>query len=176
MDLVGVEPTSAQGNHTLSTRLFQPSVFVCRQDLDHQPASYPLKFHLCSEACTDYFRLNLHRLISGFGNTSSERCPVRLSDSRIKPVTYCTSVRQRERNCFRQLIFRSLRFRSQSTMLRVLTYHFVLPSNPNKPMVMRMSEEAYPGRWIPYSSCPLTDSAESDCKCNHTFWNRQISR
>ena len=135
MDLVGVEPTSAQGNHTLSTRLFQPSIFVCRQDLDHQPTSYPLNLHQCSEAYTDYFRLNLHRLLSGFGTTSSERCLVQLSNSRIKPVTYCTSVRQRERNCFRQLIFRELRFRSQSTMLRVLTYHLVLPSNPNKPIV-----------------------------------------
>ena len=106
VDLVGVEPTSAQGNHTLSTRLFQPSIFVCRQDLDHQPTSYPLNLHQCIEAYTDYFRLNLHRLISGFGTTSSERCLVQLSNSRIKPVTYCTSVRQRERNCFRQLIFR----------------------------------------------------------------------
>ena len=104
MEPVGVEPTSAQGNHTLSTRLFQPSIFVCRQDLDHQPTSYPLNLHQCIEAYTDYFRLNLHRLLSGFGTTSSERCLVQLSNSRIKPVTYCTSVRQRERNCFRQLI------------------------------------------------------------------------
>lgn len=104
VDLVGVEPTSAQGNHTLSTRLFQPSVFVCWQGLNHQPTSYPLNLHQCIEAYTDYFRLNLHRLISGFGTTSSERCLVQLSNSRIKPVTYCTSVRQRERNCFRQLI------------------------------------------------------------------------
>ena len=102
---MGVEPTSAQGNHTLSTRLFQPSIFVCRQDLDHQPTSYPLNLHQCIEAYTDYFRLNLHRLLSGFGTTSSERCLVQLSNSRIKPVTYCTSVRQRERNCFRQLFF-----------------------------------------------------------------------
>ena len=28
VELVGFEPTSAQGNHTLSTRLFQPLVFV----------------------------------------------------------------------------------------------------------------------------------------------------
>ena len=36
VDLEGVEPSSAQGNHTLSTRLFQPSVFERQQDLDHQ--------------------------------------------------------------------------------------------------------------------------------------------
>ena len=45
VELVGFEPTSKQGNHTLSTRLFQPSVFVHWQDLDHQPMPYPLKFH-----------------------------------------------------------------------------------------------------------------------------------
>ena len=57
VDLRRVELRSAQGNHTLSTRLFQPSIFVCRQDLDHQPTSYPLNLHQCIEAYTDYFRL-----------------------------------------------------------------------------------------------------------------------
>ena len=38
VELEGVEPSSKQGNHTLSTRLFQTSVFECRQDLDHQSA------------------------------------------------------------------------------------------------------------------------------------------
>jgi len=28
VELAGVEPASKQGNHTLSTRLFQPSIFV----------------------------------------------------------------------------------------------------------------------------------------------------
>ena len=92
------------------------------------------KFHLGSEAYPNYFRFNLHRFTLRFGTTSLEQCLVQLSNSRIKPVIYCTSIRQRERNCFRQLIFRYLRFGSQSTMLRVLTYHLVLPSNPNKPM------------------------------------------
>ncbi len=57
----GFEPSSAQGNHTLSTRLFQPSVFVRRQDLDHQPTPYPLKLHPHSEASKGYFRFNLRR-------------------------------------------------------------------------------------------------------------------
>ena len=56
VELVGFEPTSKQGNHMLSTCLFQPSVFVLRQDLDHQSQPYPLKFHQCTEAYTDYFR------------------------------------------------------------------------------------------------------------------------
>ena len=36
VELEGVEPSSKQGNHTLSTRLFPTSVFECQQDLDHQ--------------------------------------------------------------------------------------------------------------------------------------------
>ena len=56
VELAGVEPASKQGNHTLSTRLFQTLVFVRRQDLDHPPTPYPLKFHLPIEALTNYFR------------------------------------------------------------------------------------------------------------------------
>ena len=56
VELVGFEPTSKQGNHMLSTCLFQPSVFVLRQDLDHQSQPYPLKLHPGTEAYTDYFR------------------------------------------------------------------------------------------------------------------------
>ena len=44
MDLVGVEPTSAQGNHTLSTCLFRPLIFEHQQDPDHQLMPYPLNF------------------------------------------------------------------------------------------------------------------------------------
>lgn len=44
VELVGFEPTSAQGNHVLSTRLSQPLVFERRQDLGHQSSPYPLKF------------------------------------------------------------------------------------------------------------------------------------
>ena len=36
VELEGVEPSSEQGNHMLSTRLFQPLVFEQQQDLDHQ--------------------------------------------------------------------------------------------------------------------------------------------
>ncbi len=56
VDLVGFEPTSAQGNHMLSTRLFQTLIFVIWQDLNHQPYPYPLKFHRGIEAYNDYFR------------------------------------------------------------------------------------------------------------------------
>ena len=56
VELVGFEPTSKQGNHTLSTCLFWPSVFVSRQDPDHQSQPYPLKFHQGDEAHHGYFR------------------------------------------------------------------------------------------------------------------------
>ena len=52
----GIEPSSKQGSHTLSTCLFLPSVFVMQQDQDHQLHPYPLWFHRQSEASTDYFR------------------------------------------------------------------------------------------------------------------------
>ena len=42
VELAGVEPASKQGNHKLSTRLFQTLVFVLQQDLDHQLQPYPL--------------------------------------------------------------------------------------------------------------------------------------
>ena len=44
VELAGIEPASAQGNHTLSTCLFQTLVFEHRQDLDHQSMPYPLNF------------------------------------------------------------------------------------------------------------------------------------
>ena len=56
VELEGFEPPSKQGNHMLSTCLFWPSVFVLRQDPDHQSQPYPLKFHPCSEAYKSYFR------------------------------------------------------------------------------------------------------------------------
>ena len=42
VELEGVEPSSKQGNHMLSTRLVIGRVFEHRQDRDRQPAPYPL--------------------------------------------------------------------------------------------------------------------------------------
>lgn len=44
VDLRRVELRSAQGNHTLSTCLFQSWIFEHWQDLNHQPMPYPLIF------------------------------------------------------------------------------------------------------------------------------------
>ena len=72
VELEGVEPSSEQGNHMLSTRLFQPLVFEQQQDLDHQLMPYPLKFHTCIEAYLCYFRFYVRHLIFRFGTLPSE--------------------------------------------------------------------------------------------------------
>ena len=51
VELEGVEPSSKQGNHMLSTRLVIGGIFEHRQDRDRQPAPYPLKCRHCIEAC-----------------------------------------------------------------------------------------------------------------------------
>ena len=140
MELEGVEPSSKQGNHTLSTCLFQPSVFVLRQDPDHQSQPYPLKFHHTAGARHDYFRFNCTAWPKSFGTTAFERCLVLLPCSWIKPIIYYTSIRQREHNCFRQINFWPMLLWSQQSSLRMLTYHFCPLSNPVNP---RYCETAY---------------------------------
>lgn len=138
MELEGFEPSSKQGNHTLSTRLFRPSVFELQQDPDHQLQPYPLKLHLECGAAQDYFRFNRTALPKRFGTTAFEQCLVLSPCDWIKPIIYYASIRQRERICFRQINFWPLRFRSQQTTLRVLTYHsnpLSNPVNPNLPNV-----------------------------------------
>ena len=51
VELEGVEPSSKQGNHTLSTRLVIGRVFEHKQDRDHQLMPYPLRCRHCIEAC-----------------------------------------------------------------------------------------------------------------------------
>ena len=92
----------------------------------------------------NYFRFNLRRWIFGFGTTSSERRLVLSPCKRIKPVIYCTSIRQRERNVFRQLIFPWLRFRREPRSLRVLTYHLNPLSNPVNPRCRKVAAKKRP--------------------------------
>ena len=70
VELEGVEPSSKQGNHTLSTCLFLPLVFVLQQDQDHQLQPYPLKFHLPHGATADYSRFTCTAWPTRFGTTS----------------------------------------------------------------------------------------------------------
>ena len=65
-----------------------------------------------------------------------ERCLVLSPSERIKPVNYCTSFRQRERTCFRQLIFRPNGLWSIQPSLRMLTYHLSPLSNPVNPKIL----------------------------------------
>ena len=51
VELEGVEPSSKQENHMLSTRLVIGEIFERRQDRDRQPAPYPLRCCHCIEAC-----------------------------------------------------------------------------------------------------------------------------
>ena len=133
MELEGVEPSSKQGNHTLSTCLFRTWFSCCDKTRTTHRQPYLLKLHLPTGASRRLFPIFLHRLILRFGTTSLERCLVPLPGRRIKPVIYCTSIRQRERSCFRQLIVRPNGLWSLQPSLRMLTYHLVLPSNPVKP-------------------------------------------
>ena len=103
VELEGIEPSSKQGNHTLSTRLFRPSVFVPPQDPDHQRRPYPLKLHHARGAGRDYSRFNRTAGSERFGTTASGRCLVLSPCDGIKPVIYYASIRQRERTCFRQI-------------------------------------------------------------------------
>ena len=79
------------------------------------------------------FPIFLRRFVFWFGTTSSERRLVPSPGDGIKPVIYCTSIRQRERSCFRQLIVWPTWFRSPQSSLRMLTYHLILLSNPVNP-------------------------------------------
>lgn len=49
------------------------------------------------------FPIYLHRLTLRFGTTSLEQCLVASPCNAIKPMIYYASIRQRERNYFRQL-------------------------------------------------------------------------
>ena len=85
------------------------------------------------------FPIYLRRLVLRFGTTPLGRRLVPLPCSGIKPIIYCTSIRQREHTRCCQLIFRPKRFRSLQSPLRVLTYHLVSPSNPVNPILITCS-------------------------------------
>ena len=51
VEMEGIEPSSKQGSHTLSTCLFLSLVFVMQQDQDHQLHPYPLKVSSAARGC-----------------------------------------------------------------------------------------------------------------------------
>ena len=90
------------------------------------------KLHPRHEAAASYPRFCCTANLNASGKWLSVRCLVPMSNKGIKQVYY-TSTKQRERKKFRQLICWSLIFRSQATMLRMLTYHLNSLSNPISP-------------------------------------------
>ena len=103
----------------------------------------------------DYFRFNLRRWISGFGTTSSERRLVPLPGSGIKLAIYYTSIKQRERTLFRQLIFPQLRlWREPKKPPRAYV--------PSRPAVK--SEQPHVEEKVVAKMRPLTISGGKDTK------------
>ena len=102
----GLEPSSKQGSHTPSTCLFLPLVFVMQQDQDHQLHPYPLKFHWQHEAAVNYSRLYSTADQNASGRMAfwaMSRSPAPRLARELGHIYYA-SIRQRERNEFRQLI------------------------------------------------------------------------
>ena len=87
-------------------------------------------------ACLNYSRFTCAADSRRFGTTSLERRLVPSPGDGIKLKIYYTSIKQRERNCFRQLIWWPLIFRSKQPTLRVLTYHFYPLTNPVNPIIV----------------------------------------
>ena len=99
------------------------------------------KSHPDIGACLNYSRFTCAADSRRFGTTSLERRLVPSPGDGIKLVIYYTSIKQRERNCFRQLICWPLIFRSKQPTLRVLTYHFYPLSNPVNPIKRPLHEQ-----------------------------------
>ena len=127
VELEGIEPSSKRGMNTLSTCLSLIGI-VGDCCADRATNNHPLAYEILEccpidlaapspDICASPNSSNFGARVSG--DVSSE--PI---GSRMK-LTYCSSVRQRERNYFRQLNFRSLCLRSKPTRLRVLTYHLI---------------------------------------------------
>ena len=110
-------------------------VFVLWQDPSHQPLPYLLKFHLTVGAPDRLFPIYLRCLTLGFGTTSLEQRPVPSPCKGIKPLIYCTSIRQREHTHCCQLIFRQKRLRSlpspSSACLRTISSCRQIQSTPD---------------------------------------------
>ena len=85
-------------------------IFVLRQDPGHQPQPYPQRFHLQCEAIAGYSRYCCAAESESLGKTASERRLVLSPSGRIKPVIYCTSIRQREHSCCCQINLTTRRF------------------------------------------------------------------
>ncbi len=82
-------------------------VFVIWQDLNHPTISLSfLKFHYAIKDWHNYFWFNCTTMLISLRKKQLIKwCPVPTPRIGIKQLTYCTSIRQRERKYFRQLVF-----------------------------------------------------------------------
>ena len=110
-------------------------IFVYRQDRSHQSIPYPLKFRERCEESLKLFPNLLCHFTKRFGTRAFEWHLVSTTMAEIKLIYY-TSIKQRERNEFRQIKFWRLRFKCKSTTHCMLTYHFCPLSNPVNPMTL----------------------------------------
>ena len=89
VEMEGVEPSSKRGINMLSTCLFLTSIFERRQDQDHQPSPYPLKFHSGIEAYLNYSRFICSSVSDRFGTIASGRSLVRTPVSGLSQNLLC---------------------------------------------------------------------------------------
>ena len=123
-------------------------IFVPWQDPSHHSRPYPLKLHPPAEASKRLFPIFPAPLyLPDSEQHPEERCLVLSPCKRIKPVIYYTSIRQRERSCFRQLIFRPTWLWSPQPSLRMLTYHLNPLSNPVNPKILYFCAAKIQNKW-----------------------------
>ena len=130
----------------LSTCLFQTSFSCGSKTWTTNRRLSLIRFYRMPETDRRLSPIFLHRYIRRFGTRASERCLVPTTVVRIRPVNYCTSFRQRERNVFRQINVRQQRLRSLPPPLHMLTHRFNLLSNPVSPGVCPSLNIRYPER------------------------------
>ena len=97
---------------------------------------YPLKFRLRPEAYLKLSPILLHHLIGTLRSHSIRVMSRPATFAGIKLESTILRLKQRERNYFRQLIVRCLRFKCKPTMHYMLTNHFYPLSKPVIPMVL----------------------------------------
>ena len=77
-------------------------IFVLQQDQSYQLLPYPLLFRCPYKATTSYPRFIRTSVSNRLGATAFERCPVLAPGAWMK-LNLLYSIKQQERNCFRQL-------------------------------------------------------------------------
>ena len=102
MEMEGFEPSSKRGTNVLSTCVF-PSWFSCvgRHGTANRRLS-SLSFGRLAELAASYSRYSCTAGSVSLGKWATGRCLVSATVAEIKLI-YCTSIRQRERSCFRHL-------------------------------------------------------------------------